>query len=93
VRGFNNESFARTIASLSGFIKKHQMDIKILTIVSTQSFAFKAIHDKNSFSHKLLARSENFKKHMSAFSDLETIATKMEHEQNVKLELISNLNI
>jgi len=81
------------MASLSGFIRKHKMDIKILTIVSPQSFAWKTVHDKNSFGFKLLSKSDNFKKHLNALPDLETVAVVKEHQRSTLMELISNLNI
>jgi len=38
-RGVNSESFGKAVASLSGYIKRNSMDIKIMTILSSQSFA------------------------------------------------------
>jgi len=93
VRGYNIDSFAKAIASLSGYIKKNGMDIKIMTIVSSQAMAFKLANDKNSFGYKLLSVSKNFNKHEDAILDIQNFALQNELEDNTKNELIPNLNI
>jgi len=49
VRGVNIDSFTMIIANLAGYIKKKKMQIKIMTIVSTDYFAANLINDKKSF--------------------------------------------
>jgi len=39
VRGINSDSFSKIIASLSGYIKRKRMDVKVITIISSQTFA------------------------------------------------------
>jgi len=74
VRGINNDSFSKIIASLSGYIRRKRMSVRVMTIISSQTFAYNLINNTESFEHKLLNESKNFKKHTSALSELEVVA-------------------
>jgi len=75
VRGINSDSFSKIIASLSGYIKKKRMMVRVMTIVSSQTFAYNFVKDKYSFSYQLLNASTNFKADLDAKNDLSVVAT------------------
>jgi len=86
VQGSNTDSFATLVASLSGYIQKEGMQVKLMTIIASQTFSKQVVHEPNSFFSKLILQSNNFKKHKTAMVDLDSIAT----EGRIKATLLEN---
>jgi len=55
------------------------MDVKVMTIVSSQSIAYNLMHDENSFARQLLIKNSNFQQHTDALLDMETQAMENKH--------------
>jgi len=70
------------------------MTVKIMTILSSNTFCCNLIEDNSSFAFKLLSKSDNFISDTLGIADLEDIAMLYrKKKQNTTVELIPHLDI